>query len=725
MKILIHTPRVLSGGPLVWAKRFMNLLRERGYQITESTSMDWDAALWITSPDGIEKLSQRKAIAGFRVANGYHPQWFQITGKEMLPRHHQVNASIGIGLQNADRVIYQSRWGKEQLDEILFTIEDQYEIIPNGVNLRKFSPESLPPDTVPVLGTVGVLRYRYRLETLFQMTRRLDFPHKLLIIGSLDRECQSVLNQFISTENNQQKIEYHPFIQADQLPEYYRRMSILIHPVMGDVCPNVVVEALACGIPVVAPEFGGTAEIIAGGGVVFKAQPWIYDETFIDSLTIATQDAILKRDELSKLARKQAENQLDDQRMTDRYLKALELPLFTSQASPDKQTHAGSSIKDVSRRIILPVRYVLAAGVRRGQIYRRKYSRLTPNEKPRIAFTLFDFQIGGIENWLYRLAVQLRDQFDFYFIATKVEAFLPKFESAGRCQYINRPAQMVSFFQKEKIDLLQVHNERWPIDAGLAAGVPKIIERLGGQRSWRRVPKYGIDLVIASSKMAAEAVKDMISFDRIKVIYNGVDLARIESAQTVRVFPPGSYIIGRTSRFGQGQNLGLLIQAVAQLRGSYPTIRLVLVGGDSPLPGAIPVEKELQELSRKLKVDELISFQGFVEDPVPTIMGFDLATCVSNDEGIPNSLLEALACEKPVISTNVGAISEFLVDGENGLLIPPGDLNALCHAIEKLMNDRSLSLQLAQAGRHTIQQDFNLVNSANQYALAYRGLLGK
>jgi glycosyltransferase involved in cell wall biosynthesis len=642
----------------------------------------------------------------------------------MLARHHQVNASIGIGLQNADRVIYQSYWGKEQLDEILFPVEEHYAIIPNGVNLKVFSPGELPTDDIPVLGTVGVLRYRYRLETLFQMSLRLDFPHKLLIIGSLDRECQDVLNQFISSEINRGKIEYHPFVQADQLPDFYRRMSILIHPVMGDVCPNVVVEALACGIPVVAPEFGGTAEIIAGGGVVFKAKPWSYDETFIDSLTLTAQTALQKRAELSKLAREQAENQLDDQIMTDRYLQALELPLFTSQAASGRQTHAARSIKDVARKILLPARYVLAAGIRQGQRVRHRYSRLTPNERPRIAFTLFDFQIGGIESWLYRLAIQLGDQFDFYFIATKVEKILPKFQRAGKCQYINQPAQMVAFLQKEKIDILQVHNERWPIDAGLAAGVPRIIERLGGQRSWRRVPKYGVDLVIASSKMAAEAIKGMIPIDRIKVIYNGIDLAQIESAQSVRIFPPDSFIVGRTSRFGQGQNLGLLIQAIAQLRRSYPNIRLVLVGGDSPLPGAVPVEEELKELSRKLEVDELISFQGFVEEAIPTIKGFDLATCVSNDEGIPNSLLEAMACEKPVISTDVGAVSEFLVNGVNGLLIPPRDLDALCDAIEKLMNDPFLSYQLARAGRKTIEQNFNLVNSANQYALVYLELLG-
>jgi glycosyltransferase involved in cell wall biosynthesis len=223
--------------------------------------------------------------------------------------------------------------------------------------------------------------------------------------------------------------------------------------------------------------------------------------------------------------------------------------------------------------------------------------------------------------------------------------------------------------------------------------------------------------------MAAEAVKDMIEIDRIKVIYNGVDLALIDSVQPIRSFPSNSFVVGRTSRFGQGQNLGLLIQAVARLRDNHSNIRLVLVGGDSPLPGAIPVENDLRELTRNLGVEELVNFQGFVEDPIPTIKGFDLATCVSNDEGIPNSLLEAMACGRPVISTDVGAIGEFLVNEENGLLIPAGDLDALCNAIERLMDDRSLYDRLAQAGRKTIEQNFNLANSANQYARVYRELL--
>jgi len=141
------------------------------------------------------------------------------------------------------------------------------------------------------------------------------------------------------------------------------------------------------------------------------------------------------------------------------------------------------------------------------------------------------------------------------------------------------------------------------------------------------------------------------------------------------------------------------------------------------MPGAQPVEQELRQRVQQDSLGEYVSFPGIVEDPLPYVQGFDIGTCVSNDEGLPNSLIEAMASRKAVISSNVGAVAELVKQEVNGLLIPPGDLNALCSSLERLLMDPVLRQQLGEAGRRTIEDRFSLSHAAAQYAEIYHSLL--
>lgn len=725
-KIFLNHLNSGRGGPHVWSQRFEFALAKRGYQVTVNIDDDWSASLFVIQTADMDIALTRSRNIGYRVANGYLPAWFQAMDLKMKPIHHVTNASIARGLEISPTVIYQSQWAKYILDQNLYERQAGYAIIYNGVDLERFKPATSPFERPFTIGTIGILRYRYRLETLFEMSKRLNFPHRLLIIGSMDKECSQVLEIHQNDPQFNTSIEYKTFVAPESLPAVYQQMDILIHPVSGDACPNVVSEALACGVPVVAPNFGGTAEIVAGGGVIFESKPWSYDQDFIDAMADAAQNAFRHRNHLSRLARQQAEEHLNLHTMTANYLQALGLP---DQAPINLKTEMNAknkpSIRQTFSRLGERPRYYAAVTLRKASQAQRRIFPPQSNQKPRVAFVLFDFHIGGIENWLYRLATHLKTQFDFYFLATIMPNTLPKFEEAGVFAFLPNPAQMISYLQKHHIDIVQVHNERWPIDAALAAGVPYIIERLGGPRSWRRAPKFGLDLVIASTEMGAHAISDMLPSEKIRVIYNGIDLQMADQAVPHRFFSPSTCIIGRASRFGRGQNLEMLIEALAQLAPNYPQLRLVLVGGDSHLPGAEPVEKMLREKVARYHLDEYVHFAGYSEDPLPLVKGFDIGTCVSKDEGIPNSLIEAMACNKPVISTRVGAISELIRDRENGLLIPSDDVGALCESIEQLLIQPDLFRRLGDAGRKTIEERFSLENSASKYAQIFWELLNR
>lgn len=713
------------GGPHVWTRRFLLHVQSRGYHVTHKLNEDWQAALFVLRSEGLADAIRKSRSLAYRVANGYHPDWFSAMQKEMDTHHHAVNASISQALEISPMVIYQSRWAKEQLDQYLHTRKSNYEIIYNGVDLQRFKPLQSTLIDLPTIGTVGVMRYRYRLQTFLEMSRRLEIPHRLLIIGSLDNENSQVLKDYQNDPLVGPRISYQPHVPAEKLPSLYQKMSLLVHPVSGDVCPNVVIEALACGVPVVAPDTGGTAEIVGRGGVVFSSELWKYDSNFMDAMREATISALQDIDNLSRQARRQAEMHLNIQEMIDKYLSTLGLPtrVETSQNSLVQQELTTQIRKHGSRLVARPSFYSSIAIRKATQIYHRFRPRPV-NPKPRIAFTLYDFHVGGIENWLYRLAQELREQFDFYFLATKVADFLPKFSTVGTCAYLPGPPQMVRFFQKNNIDLVQVHNQRWPIDAALAAGIPHVIERTDGTRSCSRVPKNGLSMVIASSAGTIPLIERQYPKERIRLIYNGIDLREVDAAPVQRAWGQDTFVIGRTSRFGRGKNLGMLIDSMHLILPSYPKAKLILIGGDSLMPGAESIEAELRFQASSL--GEAVLFAGVQEQTLPWVKGFDVGTCVSNpeNEGIPNSLIEAMACSKAVISTDVDQVGELVQDGHNGLLIEPGDVQALAQAVLQLIENPDLRLQLGSAARRTIETQFSLQHSAVQYADVYHQLTG-
>jgi hypothetical protein len=129
----------------------------------------------------------------------------------------------------------------------------------------------------------------------------------------------------------------------------------------------------------------------------------------------------------------------------------------------------------------------------------------------------------------------------------------------------------------------------------------------------------------------------------------------------------------------------------------------------------------LREMARPLGKN--IVFTGEINEPFDIINGFDIATCVSNHEGIPNSLLEAMASSKAVVSTDVGQVPELINDGENGLLVLCNNTEALVLALERLIADEALRNRLGVKAKNTILENFNLEKQAQKYAQLYRVLI--
>ncbi|HYL79884.1 MAG TPA: glycosyltransferase [Candidatus Acidoferrum sp.] len=124
------------------------------------------------------------------------------------------------------------------------------------------------------------------------------------------------------------------------------------------------------------------------------------------------------------------------------------------------------------------------------------------------------------------------------------------------------------------------------------------------------------------------------------------------------------------------------------------------------LVGRGPEEASLRSCASSLGVAARVEFVGEQGDVVPYLHRMDVYVQSSVAEGMPNSVLEAMACGLPVVATSVGGTLELVLDGETGLLVPPGDPAALADAMLKLLEARELAEALGRAGRARVESHF-------------------
>ena len=200
----------------------------------------------------------------------------------------------------------------------------------------------------------------------------------------------------------------------------------------------------------------------------------------------------------------------------------------------------------------------------------------------------------------------------------------------------------------------------------------------------------------------------------LSIIANGVDLDRFRDAPpTLRaeLSPPGP-LLGAVGRLSAEKGLDGLLRAAAALAAHFPELRLALVG-DGPLRG------ELEQLASKLGIADRVTFTGRREDMPGVYASLDALLLPSLDEGLPMVVLEAMAAGRPVIASRVGAIDHVIRDGENGVLAPPGDVEALRAAIERLLAEPALGARLGAAARATIEKQFSAAHMAAAYLQLY------
>ena len=229
-------------------------------------------------------------------------------------------------------------------------------------------------------------------------------------------------------------------------------------------------------------------------------------------------------------------------------------------------------------------------------------------------------------------------------------------------------------------------------------------------------------VICVSDKLLSECLSAGIPIGNLCEIDNAIDLSSYESLQEKKAakaqlsVDPEKPVVVAVGRLSKEKAFDVLIQAFADLLQTGIAATLV-IAGDGPERDA------LQRHVASLGCDDSIRLVGHVADPRDVYAAADVFALSSTSEGLPNSLLEAMACGVPVVATVVGAVPSVVTDEVNGLLIQPGESAPLTLALSRLLSNEALRNQFAAAGHRTIEEQYSFERRMQKVAAVYDGLL--
>jgi len=214
----------------------------------------------------------------------------------------EVNRPFRLALLAADHVLYQSEFCKLSADEFLGDPHGGWEVLYNAVDVHHFAPDSALELERPVLLLAGDQTQAYRLEVALRTLAQLP-DAKLIVTGRLACDPRPLLRELALAD----RVEFVGRYAQRDAPAIFRRAHLLLHTKVKDPCPTAVIEAMACGLPVVYAASGGTVELVGNDAGIGVPHPdgWEHDvPPAPEELAEAVNAVLARRDAFAAVARR-------------------------------------------------------------------------------------------------------------------------------------------------------------------------------------------------------------------------------------------------------------------------------------------------------------------------------------------------------------------------------------------------------------------------------------
>jgi len=224
------------------------------------------------------------------------------------------------------------------------------------------------------------------------------------------------------------------------------------------------------------------------------------------------------------------------------------------------------------------------------------------------------------------------------------------------------------------------------------------------------------DLLCATSETIKKFIHQVIQKD-VTVVPFGVDVENFLPKKVDSLFAKDDFVLGSIKPLEELYNIDILIKSFAALHEKYPALKLLIAGEGSE-------ERNLRDLAIKLKVSEAITFTGRI--PFSEISKYynmiHVLVNISEYESFGVSVIEAMACEKPVIVTNVGGLKDIVNDEDLGLKVDVRNIEQTTAAIESLIADKIKYKQIAENSRKHVIENYSWKNNLQQMIDLYTNL---
>lgn len=294
---------------------------------------------------------------------------------------------------------------------------------------------------------------------------------------------------------------------------------------------------------------------------------------------------------------------------------------------------------------------------------------------------------------------------------------------------ISLAIKLKRILKQEQADMLHIHSRRGAdIYGGIAAkmlNIPCILTRRvdNPEPRWWCSIKYRLfkQTVAISEGIRQVLLTQGLSDTQVQTIRSVVDTQKYQAVKSSDWFrqtfnvKAEDFVIGIVAQLIERKGHLVLFNALTELVKSYPQIKVLVLGRG-------PLAQHLTEQVKVLGLQHNVFFAGFRPDLDKVLPNLNLLVHPAFMEGLGVSLLQASACEVPIIASAVGGIPEAVAHQTNGLLVPPRDVQALQTSIETLICQPEFRLRLAKQAREKMLNEFSIELMAKQYVNLYQKL---